>query len=114
MLAIFVGHFEALGNEGTLKTNERSQRKESVNKRPSWLKTCAQEIFTATKLVAAWAELFEARLALIQVNYHDNLWVLFAVNPGLVLIGLRTTRPLSVVLCKKACKEYILQIFLPY
>ena len=31
MLAIFVRYFEAFSNEGTPKTNKRSQRKESVN-----------------------------------------------------------------------------------
>lgn len=39
------------------------------------------------------AELFEARLAPTQINYHDNSWIWFTVNPGLVLIGLRTMRP---------------------
>ena len=53
VLAIFVRHFEAFSNEGTLKTNERSQRKESVNKRPSWL-TLATRLTTkvVSRLIA--------------------------------------------------------------
>ena len=45
--------FEAISNKGTPKTNERSQRKESVNKRPSWIKTRAQEICMVTRLCVA-------------------------------------------------------------